>query len=175
MKFTLSLVIAAGLLLIASVAPADTFFVANFGVNTITKYDANGSGSAFTGAFVDGPYGVALDSDGNLYVSTNNNTIEKFAANGTDLGVFASTGLNNAMGLAFDSGGNLYAANFVGNTIEKFAPDGTDLGVFATVIRPTGIAFDTAGNLYVANFGNTILRFAPGGTPLGTFAKTGLN
>jgi sugar lactone lactonase YvrE len=175
MKITFSLAIAAGLLLIASIAPADTFFVANFGVNTITKYDANGNGSPFTGAFVNGPYGVALDSGGNLYVSTNNNTIEKFAPDGTDLGVFASTGLNNAMGLAFDGSGNLYAANFVGNTIERFAPDGTDLGVFATVIRPTGLAFDTAGNLYVANFGNTILRFTPNGNSLGTFAKTGLN
>ena len=175
MKLTLSLVIIAGLMLVASVSRADTFFVANFGVNTITKYDANGSGSAFTRAFVNGPNGVALDSAGNLYVSTNDNTIEKFAPNGIDLGVFASTGLNNAMGLAFDSAGNLYAANFIGNTIEKFAPDGTDLGVFATVIRPTGIAFDAAGNLYVANFGNTILRFGPAGTPLGTFATTGLN
>jgi len=165
----------AALLCLVSIAGADTFFVANFGVNTITRYDQNGTPSSFTSAFVNGPNGLALDSSGNLYVTTNSNTIEKFAPNGTDLGVFASTGINNAMGLAFDSNGNLFAANFVGNTIEKFAPDGTDLGVFATVIRPTGLAFDTAGNLYVANFGNTILRYAPDGTPLGIFANTGLN
>ncbi|MEO7167454.1 MAG: NHL repeat-containing protein [Chthoniobacterales bacterium] len=175
MKFTLSLTLAAGLFFGASAARADTFFVTNFGVNSITQYDANGNGSAFTSAFVNGPNGVALDAAGNLYVTTNNNTIEKFSPNGTDLGIFASTGLNNAMGLAFDRSGNLYAANFGGTTIEKFAPDGTDLGVFATVIRPTGLAFDAAGNLYVANFGNTIERFAPDGTPLGTFASTGLN
>ena len=48
--------------------------------------------------------------------------IEKFAPDGIDLGVFASTGLNFAMALAFDSSGNLYAANFGGNTIEEFAP-----------------------------------------------------
>jgi sugar lactone lactonase YvrE len=175
MKSKLAPAIVTGLVLLAPLAQADTFFVANFGVNSITKYDANGNGSSFTSAFVNGPNGLALDSSGNLYVTTNNNTIEKFSPNGTDLGVFASTGVNNAMGLAFDSSGNLYAANFVGNTIEQFAPDGTDLGVFATVIRPTGLAFDTAGNLYVANFGNTILHFAPDGTPLGIFANTGLN
>ena len=175
MNFKLSLKIAAGLLAFASLASADTFFVANFGVNSITKYDANGNGSSFTSAFVNGPNGLALDSSGNLYVTTNSNTIEKFAPDGTDLGVFASTGLNNAMGLAFDRNGNLYAANFAGNTIEKFAPDGTDLGVFAKVIRPTGLAFDPLGNLCVANFGNTIARFAPDKTPLSSFASLGLN
>jgi DNA-binding beta-propeller fold protein YncE len=175
MKSKLFLKIAAGLFAFASLASADTFFVANFGVNTITKYDADGIGSPFTSAFVNGPYGVALDSSGNLYVSTNNNTIEKFAPDGTDLGVFASTGLNNAMGLAFDRSGNLYAANFAGNTVEQFAPDGTDLGVFGLVIRPTGLAFDSLGNLHVANFGNTIARFAPDGTPLSSFASLNLN
>ena len=175
MKFKLISTIASSFVLLASLAQADTFFVANFGVNSITKYDANGNGSSFTSAFVNGPNGLALDSSGNLYVTTNSNTIEKFAPNGTDLGVFASTGLNNAMGLAFDSNGNLFAANFAGNTIEKFAPDGTDLGVFATVIRPTGLAFDTAGNLYAANFGPTIARFSPDGTPLTAFSSLSLN
>ncbi|MGB8340533.1 MAG: NHL repeat-containing protein [Chthoniobacterales bacterium] len=175
MKFSLASKIAAGLLLLAPLARADTVVVANLGVNTITKYDDSGIGSPFTNAFVNGPNGLALDSSGNLYVSTNPNSIEKFAPDGTDLGVFASTGLNFAMALAFDSSGNLYAANFGGNTVEEFAPDGTDLGVFAYVTRPTGLAFDGAGNLYVANFGATILRFAPNGTPLGAFATTGLN
>ncbi len=175
MKSKLALTIAAGLLLLVSLARADTFYVSNFGVNSITEYDDNGNASPFTSTFVNGPNGLALDSLGNLYVSTNSNTIEKFSPTGVDLGVFASTGLNNAQGLAFDKSGNLYAANFGGNTVEVFAPDGTDLGVFANVIRPTGLAFDTAGRLYVANFGNTIERFAADGTPLGTFADTGLN
>jgi len=56
-----SLQIAAGLLACASFASGDTVFVTNFGVNTITKYDANGNGSPFTSAFVNGPNGVALD------------------------------------------------------------------------------------------------------------------
>src|SRR2546423_723131 len=175
MKLKLSLQTVAGLLAFASLVSADTFFVANFGINTITKYDASGNGSSFTSTFVNGPNGIALDSSGNLYVTTNNNTIETFASDGTDLGVFASTGLNNAMGLAFDRSGNLYAANFASNTVEQFAPDGTDLGVFAIVIRPTGLAFDSLGNLYVANFGNTIARFTSDGTQLSSFASLSLN
>lgn len=175
MKSKLTLTFAAALLFLAPLARADTFYVSNFGVNSITQYDDNGNASNFTSAFVNGPNGLALDGQGNLYVSTNSNTIQKFSPNGTSLGVFASTGLNNVMGLAFDQSGNLYAANFGGTTVEVFAPDGTDLGVFANVVRPTGIAFDSAGRLYVANFGNTIERFAADGTPLGTFADTGLN
>src|SRR4029434_9464506 len=131
MKFKRTLTIATGLLVLASLAQADNFFVANSGVNSITKYDDNGAGSAFTGEFVNGPYGLALDSSANLYVTTNSNVIRKFSPNGVDLGVFASTGINFAMGLAFDSKGNLYVANNGGSTIQKFAPDGTDLGDFA--------------------------------------------
>ena len=176
MKFKRTLTFASCLLVLASLARADNFFVANSGVNSITKYDDNGAGSPFTGEFVNGPYGLALDSSANLYVTTNSNVIRKFGPNGADLGVFASTGINQAMGLAFDSKGNLYAANFGGNTIEKFGPNGTDLGVFANVIgRPTGLAFDAAGNLYVANWGNTIERFSPTGTPLIPFTSFFLN
>ncbi len=175
MKSKLALIFAAGLLALVSFAQADTFYVANFGVNSITEYDDDGNASPFTDAFVNGPNGLALDSEGNLYVSTNTNTIRKFAPDGTDLGVFASTGINNAQALAFDRNGNLYAANFGDSTVEIFAPDGTDLGVFANVLQPTGLAFDTSGRLYVASFANTIERFAADGTPLGTFADTGLS
>ena len=91
MKFSLASKIAAGLLLLAPLGRADTVVVANLGVNTITKYDDSGIGSPFTNAFINGPNGLAFDSSSNLYVSTNPNIIEKFAPDGTDLGVFAST------------------------------------------------------------------------------------
>ncbi len=174
MKRLLSLALAAVLVFAAGAARADTIYVANFGIDTITEYDEGGNSSNFTGVFVNGPYGLALDASGNLYVTTNNNSIEKFAPNGTDLGVFA-TGLNLPGGLAFDRAGNLYVANFGGNTVRKFGPNGSDLGIFANVIRPTGLAFDAAGNLYVANFGNTVQRFSPNGTPLSTFSTLNLN
>ena len=176
MKSKLFLRIVAGLFLFVAIARGDTFYVANYGISTITKYDTNGIELPFTSAFViGGPIGLALDTSGNLYVSTGGNTIRKFTSNGIDLGDFASTGLNFPMALAFDDNGNLYAANFSGSTVEKFGSNGADLGVFAVVTKPTGLAFDAAGNLYVSNFGNTILRFSPNGVPLGTFASTGLN
>jgi sugar lactone lactonase YvrE len=175
MKLAISLTITALLLTSMEKAGADQFFVTNLGVNTITRYDDNGFGFNFTNATVLGPNGIALDVNGNVYVTTNANTIEVFSPAGIDLGVFASTGLNLALGLAFDASGNLYAANFAGNTIEKFSPTGVDLGVFANVIRPTGLAFDAAGNLYVANFSTSIMRFAPNGTQLSSFTSLNLN
>ena len=75
----------AALALLACTADADTFFVANFGVNTISKFDQSGNASSFTNAFVNGPNGLALDRAGNLYVSTNENMIEKFSPSGIDL------------------------------------------------------------------------------------------
>ena len=162
------------LLLGVSGAGAQTILVTEIGTNSITQYDASGNGTPFTGAFVSGPNGIALDASGNVYVTTSANTIEKFTPDGTDLGVFASVGLNLPLGLAFDSAGNLYVANNGANTVRKFAPNGTDLGVFANVIRPTGLAFDSAGNLYVGHTGNTIARFAPGGAPLAPFVSSAL-
>jgi len=79
------------------------------------------------------PYGIVLDKAGNFYVSNNSgNFVEKFAPDGTDLGVFCSAGCNAPQGLVFDDSGNLYVANNNTATIEKYAPDGTDLGVFTS-------------------------------------------
>ncbi len=175
MKSKLCLTTATVLFLGFSPARADLFFVTNFGVNTITKYDESGNGSIFTNSFVNGPSGIAIDATGKVYVSTNDDTIERFAPDGTDLGVFAGSGLDNPMGLAFDGNGNLYAASFASNTVEEFTADGTHLGVFASVVQPTGLAFDAAGNLCVASLGNSIRRFAADGTPLTAFGSPALD
>ncbi len=161
------------LLLGATAARAQQFYVPITGLNTITRFDASGNATPFTSAFTSGPMGVALDANGNVFVSTNDNRIEEFSPSGIDLGTFASTGVNLPMALAFDGAGNLYVANFGGANVQKFTPAGVG-SVFASVIRPTGLAFDAAGNLYVSNYGNTIEEFSPTGASLGTFAHTGL-
>ncbi len=154
---------------------ADSFFVTNFGINTITRYDKNGNGALFTKSFVNGPTGIALDASGNVYVATTDNTIKKFSPEGADLGVFARNTLTNPMGLAFDREGRLYVANFAGNNVQRFAPDGTDLGVFADVMQPTGLAFDSAGTLHVASLADSIQRFTAAGAALPSIASPTLN
>src|SRR3954451_4266525 len=83
MKLKLFLQLSVALCAAVSLASADTLFVTNYGDNSITKYNADGNGSPFTGEFINGPYGVAIDSNGNLYVSTNSNVIREFAFDGT--------------------------------------------------------------------------------------------
>ena len=156
-------------------ARADSFFVTNFGINTITRYDKNGSGSLFTKSFVNGPTGITLDGSGNVYVATADDTIRKFSADGTDLGVFTRGSLSNPIGLAFDREGRLYVASFAGNSVRRFAADGSDLGIFASVTQPTGLAFDVAGNLHVASLTNSILRFTAEGAALASITSPTLN
>jgi sugar lactone lactonase YvrE len=48
------------------------------------------------------PSGLAFDSAGNLYAANYfNSTIEKFSSTGTDLGVFANSGLAQPDNIAF--------------------------------------------------------------------------
>lgn len=121
---------------------------------------------------------MAFDANGSLFVSNQiGGTIKKFAADGTDLGVFAS-GLNMPWGLAFDAAGDVYVAIRGANVIRRYAADGTSLGVFASggLDEPIGIAFDALGNLYVANFhASTIRKFSSTGTDLGVFASSGVS
>ena len=130
------------------------------------SYSTNSVGAAC-------PITVAFDTAGNFFVAnswSNNilstifpasisgdNTIEKYSANFTDLGAFA-TNLNQPWGLAFDASGNLFVSNSGTNgtyrsSILKIAPDGsitTFANPNASLKQPCGIAFDSAGNLFVA-------------------------
>ena len=77
---------------------------------------------------------MEFDSDGNLYTAVHStNQVLKFSPDGINLGVFASTGLDEPYGLAFDEDGRLYVANLGNHTIRRFSPTGDDLGNFATM------------------------------------------
>ncbi len=92
-----------------------------------------GDGSAATSANLSGPYGVAVDSSGGVYVADQfNNRIRKVsggsistaAGDGTAAfkgdGSAATSGqINGALGVAVDSSGNLYIADTNNNVIRK--------------------------------------------------------
>src|SRR5215468_9354157 len=92
--------IAVGLLLCFS-ANADYIFVADYGNNTVLKFDSSGARSVFASSGLVGPMGLALDTAGNLYVGNiENDTITKFNSLGQGT-IFAQTGLNRPSGMAF--------------------------------------------------------------------------
>jgi sugar lactone lactonase YvrE len=110
---------------------------------TIYKFTTNGTRSVFAGpsAFTENafPVGLAFDSTGNLFVSTEgdpgNDTILEFTPTGME-STFA-TGLNNPRGLAFDGSGYLFVAESnpaPDGDILKFAPGGGEPTVFASGI-----------------------------------------
>lgn len=168
----------------ATRALADTIYVSTFNSNTVLAFNSLGDQSTFAtaGSGLNYPYGLAFDTDGNLYVGNTggglqgSDTIEEFDSSGNG-SIFTSTGLSYPTGLAFDSSGNLYASNIGNNTIEEFNSSGTG-SVFATAASgldlPEGLAFDSNGNLYVANYNDTILKFSTNGVA-SVFAGSGLS
>jgi sugar lactone lactonase YvrE len=112
----------------------------------------------------DAAYGLAVDDDGQIYVSdtsgSRNGTILVYTPSGglhDRLTVPAgSSGLVSLRGLAFDKFGNLYVADSANGEpdrgrIIKFTPRGRQ-SVFASgLTSPGGLAFDRSGILYVTD------------------------
>jgi len=158
------------------------------GVVSTLAGEARSTGSADgTGveARFDGPYGIAADSAGNLYVAdTGNSTIRKITPDGivstlagkagvggSADGIGAAARFGGPSGIATDSFGNIFVA---GNyTIRKITPDGVvstlagkvasvgsedGVGADARFAGPRGVATDSFGNVYVADEGNHTIR-----------------
>jgi sugar lactone lactonase YvrE len=176
-------------------------YISDFGNNTVRKItpagkvttlvgtagphgSADGSGAA---ARFKGPFGIACDAAGNLYVAdTANATIRKITPAGkvTTLagkardrgsadGSGAAARFNYPIGIACDAAGNLYVADTYNDTIRKIKPAGevttiagkvgsrgsTDGSAAAARFNlPGGIACDAAGNLYVTDSLNSTIR-----------------
>ena len=136
---------------VASDAQGNVYFTSN---NAVFKIDSTGNlvrlagtsragysgdGGPATQAQLASPYGLALDSSGNLYIADGGNQcirkvtaagiISTFAGN-TAAGYFGDNGLavraqlNNPLGVAVDSAGNVYIADSYNQRIRKVTPSG---------------------------------------------------
>ena len=144
-----------------------------------------GDGGPATSAFLHAPWGVALDSAGNLYITdTGNSRVRKVAPDGTIATVAINDQLTTPTGLIVDSSGNLYILDtlsaqpagawaygsyYYPYRILKVAPDGTATmaGEQETldVVPPGNFGLDSAGNLYLPNnYDRVVYKLAPGGT-----------
>jgi len=96
------------------------------------------------------PTGLAIDRDGNLFVSCRNDgTVHRISPDGRATQWVEGMGI--ATGIAFDKAGNLYVGDRSG-TIFKIGPD-REIFVFATLepsMSAYHLAFSPSGDLYVS-------------------------
>ena len=134
-------------------------------------------GGPATSAQLHQPRNVAIDGNGNLYISdfganqvysvSTNGTLTLVAGSGAagfsgDGGNALQAQLNAPAGLAMDGMGALYVADSGNNRVRRVY-HGVIITVFNTV-SPTGLAFDSKGNLYVAasNYFGSVTQQNPG-------------
>ena len=137
----------------------------NSGNGAVTVLNANGNiasgANGLSGAGIDFPQAVAIDSAGNAWIANYANaSISEFSGGGVAMSPssgFTGGGLAFPVALAFDGGGNLWISNQGADAISEFAPSGTALSPASGYIgggldSPFGIASDQVGNVWVANY-----------------------
>ncbi len=156
-----------------------------------STYTNASEGIAATSAFLLYPYGVAVDSSGNLFVADNrDHRIRKVSTSGiittfAGIGVFGDTGNGGPANLAqigrpsspvVDSQGNLYFASGAASKIRRIALDGTITevaGASAQLLDPLGVVPDTAGGFFIADTLNNRIRHVDSSGVITTIAGNG--
>jgi hypothetical protein len=177
------------LLLIGTVALCSLVLVGTARAITVDE----GFGLSTITTALNRPYGIAVDTAGNVYVSELvGQVIDEISpagqlkvlagtagTAGSSDGTGASARFNGPEGLAVDTAGNVYVADTGNNTIRKITPAGVvttlagtagvlgfldGAGATAQFARPAAVTVDATGNLYVADGNNLAVRkITPGG------------
>lgn len=109
---------------------------------------------AFTGLYE--PQGVAVATDGSVYVTDFNNRVVKLVADTGEQTELPFAGLNYPEGLTVDAQGSVYVADRGNNRVVKL-PAGADAQVvlpFTGLHNPDDVAVDSKGNVYVTDTDN---------------------
>ena len=163
------------LLPVASLAQVGSYTISTIAGSHVNGY--NGDGRPATGAELNSPAAVLVDSSRNVYISDSGNervrevksgTIYLIAGDGSagylgDGGKATGATLNTPYGLAFDAAGNLYIADLGNYVVRKVTTGGIistvagndtigfagDGGAATSAVlnNPIGLAVDSSGNL----------------------------
>src|ERR1019366_8607927 len=152
----------------------------------------SGDGKSAVNAQLNFPYGLALDSAGNLYIAEfEGHRVRKLTPDGK-LSTVAGTGvagwsgdgsrapaaqIDYPAGMAFDRAGALYVADSGNNAVRKLYADGTIGTVLGRnpgtpLYNPLAVAVDPAGTLYVGDSTFMVRAFTTAGRWIG-YAGTG--
>jgi streptogramin lyase len=129
----------------------------------------------YTGAELAGPYGIAMDTGGNAWVTNESgSSVVKLPSlsNGFATTTYGSAGLLAPRGISIDRQGNIWIANTGGNDVVELSSAGAILSgsgyTAGGISGPVAIANDSAGNAWVANFlGGSVTELGSTGTPSG--------
>ena len=176
----------------------DDVYVADTGNNEIREITSAGVVSTLAGSGSPGksdgggayasfnhPDGIAVDSQGNVYVAdTGNDEIREIIAGGAVItlagsgapgdanGVGVAASFDHPEGIAVDSTDHVYVADTRNDEIRKITPgnvvstlagsgspgNADGIAAAASFDNPSGVAVDSVGNLFVADGGNDELR-----------------
>ena len=171
---------------VAVAADGTLFVTEGIGGHRITRIGSDGADAVYAGGvegFRDGvgasarfntPSGVAVGSDGTLYVAdTGNSAIRRISPDRTVATIISpDAGLNGPVGIAVRSDDTLVIADTYNDRICTVGSDGRLLtiagsgrpgfvdgpAVSAQFHTPTGVATDRNGNIFVADAGNGAVR-----------------
>ena len=136
-----------------------TIYAANWGGNLINRVSSGGNIGTFATNLVD-PYGLAFDSQTNLFVACYQINRVKKISPAMVITDFAT--VFGAYGLAIDAADNVYVSGLSGR-LSKISPEGSLTPFGPPIDGAQGIAIDANGYAYVASLSGTITRISPSG------------
>ncbi len=147
-----------------AVGPDGLVYVSGQGDNKVWRFDPASGFASSSFAVVTAPNGLAFDTSGNLFVSSNQGAgnVYKLNAGGTVVNTYP--GFTNPQSLALDYAGKLIVVE-AGGAVTKITPDdpaGNPRTPLAFLPTPSGLAVDSAGNAFVTcTSSNCISRVDP--------------
>ncbi len=143
------------------------------------------SGGVFISKFTtpDAPYGIAVDSNHDIYTVSSDNVVRKYTSSGTPILNWGTSGtgngqFNSPIGVDVDSMDNVYVSDFDNNRIQKFdylgnfidkmgrnGGDGTAGTAHRQFARPRSAFINAAGVVFVADSDNTRIQVFDAANP----------